>query len=319
MSTLAEPVEPAEVVETTAGHTRHGVLLQVLRDRPSALVGAVTVAIIVLLAVFAPLLAPYSPTEQSGASFCHPSTQHWLGCDDGGVDMLTLLMYGARVSLIVGTAATAVAMVIGGGIGVISGYYGGATDITLMRITDYFLVIPDIPLMIVAAALYGGSLKNIIIIIGILLWTGTARVIRAQVKSVKERVYVRRSRSLGAGNTRIISKHVLPQVMPLLMANTVLMVAVAIFDETALAFLGLGDPTRVSWGTLIENAGNRSAISVGAWWAIIPPGVAVGILCLALMMWGTAIEDALNPRLKVSHLSARLFRLRPRPVREAST
>lgn len=289
---------------------RRSIVLQVLKDRPSAMIGAITVGVIVIIAVFAPLLAPYPLEWRAGGQFCAPSSQHWLGCTDLGRDMITQLMYGARISLIVGVAATAVATVIGGGIGLVSGYYGGGIDIALMRFTDYFLVIPDVPLMIVAAALFGSSLKNIIIIIGILLWTWTARVIRSQVKSVKERVYVKRAKSLGASNFRIIFKHVLPQVMPLLIANTVLTIAVAIFDETALAFLGLGDPTRVSWGTLIESAHDSSAATIGAWWAIIPPGVAVSILCLGLMMWGTAIEDALNPRLKVSHLSSKHFRLR---------
>ena len=141
-----------------------------------------------------------------------------------------------------------------------------------MRITDYFLVIPDVPLMIVVAAIWGPSLFHIVIVIGILLWTSTARVIRAQVKSVRERVYVKRARSLGAGHPRIVVRHVLPQVAPLLIANTVLTIAVAIFDETALAFLGLGDPSRISLGKVIENAFQRAAISSGAWWAIVPPG-----------------------------------------------
>src|SRR5213075_3511379 len=128
------------------------------------------------------------------------------------------------------------------------GYYGGRTDTVLMRITDYFLVIPDVPLMIVVAAIWGPSLFHIVVVIGILLWASTARILRAQVKSVRERVYVKRSRALGAGHARIVARHVLPQVAPLLIANTVLTIAVAIFDETALSFLGLGDPSTTSLG-----------------------------------------------------------------------
>ena len=225
--------------------------------------------------------------------------------------MVTLLMWGARVSLVVGFAATFVSMVIGGTIGLASGYFGGRADTILMRITDYFLVIPDVPLMIVVAAIWGPSLFHIIIVIGILLWTGTARVLRAQVKSVRERVYVKRARALGAPHLRIIVKHVLPQVAPLLIANTVLTIAVAIFDETALAFLGLGDPTRTSLGKVIENAFERAAISSGAWWAIVPPGVVVALIILGCSLVGGALEDSLNPRLRVAHLSARTFRLRP--------
>src|SRR5207244_7003947 len=136
--------------------------------------------------------------------------RHIFGLDDGGIDMLTLLIQGSRISLVVGFAATLVAVFIGGGVGIIAGYFGGVTDIVLMRITDYFLVIPDVPLMIILAALLGPSVRNIILVIGILLWTQPARIIRAQVKSVRERVYVKRARSLGASNTRIILKHVLP-------------------------------------------------------------------------------------------------------------
>jgi peptide/nickel transport system permease protein len=220
-------------------------------------------------------------------------------------------MWAARVSLVVGLAATFVSMVIGGTIGVLSGYFGGRTDTVLMRFTDYFLVIPDVPLMIVIAAIWGPSLFHIVIVVGILLWASTARVIRAQVKSGRERVYVKRSRALGAGHTRLVFRHVLPQVAPLLIANTVLTIAVAVFDETALAFLGLGDPARISLGKMIENAFERAAISTGAWWAIVTPGVLVMLLILSCSLLGTALEDSLNPRLKVAHLSARTFRLRP--------
>jgi peptide/nickel transport system permease protein len=230
--------------------------------------------------------------------------------------MLSLIIHGSRVSLIVGFAAAAVAMLIGGTIGILAGYFGGKSDVALMRVTDYFLVIPDVPLMIVIAAIWGRSLTNIIIIIGVIYWTGTARIIRAQVKSVRERVYVRRAQALGASDSRIIYRHVLPQVAPLLVANTVLTVAIAIFAETALAFLGLGDPSLISWGRMIENAFVSNAISVDAWWAIAPPGIAVAVVILACTLLGTAIEDALNPRLRVGHLSVRRFRLRPLPSKD---
>ena len=186
------------------------------------------------------------------------------------------------------------------------------TDVVLMRITDYFLVIPDIPLMIIdRGRCSAAASRNIIIIIGIIYWTSTARLIRAQVKSVRERVYVKRARSLGASNNRLMFKHVLPQVAPLLIANTVLMVALAIFAETYITFLGLGDPSAISWGRLIENAFLGNAVLNNAWWAIVPPGVCVTLVILACTMVGQSMEDALNPRLKVGHLSVRRFRLRP--------
>jgi peptide/nickel transport system permease protein len=297
---------PAEVAST-----RRGFILRTLRHRPAAVIGATILVVVALVAILAPWIAPYGLHTQVGPVFGHPSWHHLLGLDDGGIDMVTLLMWGARVSLVVGFAATFVSMAIGGAVGVIAGYFGGAVDTILMRITDYFLVVPDVPLMIVVAAIWGPSLFHIIIVIGILLWTSTARVIRAQVKSVRERVYVKRARALGAGHTRIVLRHVLPQVAPLLIANTVLTVAVAIFDETALSFLGLGDPSRTSLGKVIENAFERAAISSGAWWAIVPPGALVALIILGCSLVGGALEDALNPRLRVAHLSARTFRLRP--------
>jgi peptide/nickel transport system permease protein len=267
-------------------------------------------AIVALVALLAPYIAPYGPHERMGEPFAHPSFAHPLGLDDGGIDMLTLMLYGARVSLLVGFAAAAVTIVIGATVGLVAGYVGGRTDMILSRITDYFLVIPDIPLIIVIAAIWGRSLTNIILIIGIVYWTWTARIVRAQVKSLRERVYIRRAKAIGAGDLHIILRHLLPQVGPLIVANTVIMIAFAIFAETAIAFLGLGDPSLISWGKLIENAFQGNAVSVKAWWAIAPPGLAVAVVIVACTMVGRAIEDTLNPRLSSSHVSVRTFRMR---------
>lgn len=290
---------------------RRSWFLQVLAESARAKVGLGVLLFFILLAILAPWVAPYDVHQRVGPIYGPPSLKHPLGLDDGGVDMLSLLIHGGRTSLIVGFAATLVAMVIGGSIGIIAGYFGGWLDIVLMRITDYFLVIPDLPLAIVVAAVWGASLSHLVFVIALLLWTMTARIIRAQVKSVRERVYVKRSRSIGASDLRIILRHVLPQVGPLLVANTVLTVAIAIFDETALSFLGLGDPTAVTWGRIIEFAFLRTAISAGAWWAIIPAGLCVALVIMACYWLGQAIEDALNPRLKVSYLSSRTFRVVP--------
>jgi peptide/nickel transport system permease protein len=284
---------------------------RIVKTQPRAVIGVVIVVFFVVVALTAPWLAPYGVTEKVGEPFAPPSAEHPLGLDDAGVDMLSLMMWGARVSLVVGFAAALVAMLIGGAIGLLSGYFGGRTDTVLMRMTDYFLVIPDIPLMLVAAAIWGRSLSNIIIIIGVIYWTTTARLIRSQVLSLRERVYIKRANAVGAGHGRILFRHILPQVTPLIVANTVLTVAIAIFAETAIAFLGLGDPTLTSWGKLIENAFSHNAITVDAWWAIVPPGVAVALVILGCTMVGQAIEDTLNPRLRVGHLSVRRFRLRP--------
>jgi peptide/nickel transport system permease protein len=298
-------------VELPPAAVRRGVIRGVILRERQAVVGLVILGLFAAIALLAPLIAPDGPHAQVGRPYAGPSGSHWLGLDDGGIDMLTLVMYGARISLLVGFAASLVAMLIGGGVGILSGYFGGKVDVVLMRITDYFLVIPDIPLMIVVAAIFGRNLLNIIIIIGVIYWTSTARLIRAQVKSVRERTYVKRAQALGASHTRLMQKHVLPQIVPLLIANTVLTIATAIFAETYISFLGLGDPSSISWGRLIQNSLVGGAIFHDAWWAIIPPGLCVTLLILACTIMGQSIEDALNPRLKVGHLAVRRFRLRP--------
>jgi peptide/nickel transport system permease protein len=286
-------------------------MVRVALRQPQALAGFAIVFAFVAVALLSPVILDQAAKTKVGPVFQHPSAHHLLGLDGGGADMVSLLVAGTRVSLLVGFAAALVSAFIGGTVGLLSGFFGGKTDVVLMRLTDYVLVIPDIPLMIVTAALFGRSLTNIILIIGVIYWTTTARLIRSQVKSVRERVYVQRARALGAGNTRLIGKHVLPQVAPLLIANTVLLVAYAIFAETFITFLGLGDPSVISWGRLIENAFTDDAILNDAWWAIVPPGLCVTLVVLGSTMFGQSLEDALNPRLRVGHLSVRPFRVRP--------
>jgi peptide/nickel transport system permease protein len=295
----------------TVSRGRAGLIRQAITERKAAALGLGIILFFVVLALAAPLIAPYSTTARTCAVFAPPSGSHWLGCDDGGIDVLSEIISGGRISLVIGFAATLIAMVIGGGVGIASGYFGRWLDITLMRITDYLLVIPDLAFAMVIADVWGPSLSHVIAVIAILEWATTARIIRAQVMSVKERVYIKRARSIGASHARIISRHILPQVGPLLMANTVLTIAVAIYLETALAFLGLEDPTTTTWGTILEHAFDRSAISAGAWWAIVPDGIVITLLIMGCFLLGQAIEDALNPRLKVAHLSSRRWALRP--------
>jgi len=301
---------PAEDAPATRSLRWRAVAAPVLQNK-SALVALAMLAFFVFLAVFGDLLIAGDPKAKVGAVFEPPSREFWLGTDGGGASMVDLLVAGARVSLLIGFCAAAISAVIGGTVGIVSGFFGGKTDTALMRLTDYFLVIPDVPLMIVAAAVFGRSTLNVVLIIGIIYWTSTARLIRAQVKSVRERVYVKRARALGGGHGRLVWKHITPQVAPLLVANTVLTIAIAVFAETYIAFLGLEDPSTISWGKLIQNSLSGGAIFHKAWWAIIPPGLCVTIVILAATMMGQAMEDALNPRLRVGHLSVRRFRLRP--------
>jgi len=274
-----------------------------LRAEPAAMAGVVLLTVFVALAVFAPVIAPGPPGASVGRPFTPPSFAHPLGLDDGGADVVTLLVWGSRVSLLVGFAAAGMAIAIGAVVGILAGYHTGRVDTALMRVTDYVLVIPDVPLMIIVAALFGASVDHVILIIGLLLWTWTARVVRSQTKSLRERTFVRRANALGASDSWIITRHILPHLAPLLVASTVLAISVAIFAETALSFLGLGDPALVSWGKILRSAFERTAISNGAWWAVVPPGLCVALVVLGCQLVGRAIQDALNPRLRLSNLS----------------
>jgi oligopeptide/dipeptide ABC transporter ATP-binding protein len=276
----------------------------------SGVVGAAMLLVALVMAVFAPLIAPYDPYAPVRVTvfdiFQSPSATHVLGTDDRGKDVFSALVYGSRVSLTVGFSAAAIAIVIGSLVGIVAGYRRGWIGSLLMRITDFFLVIPDLALMIVLVAVFssqsGPSLTTIILVIGILGWTGTARLIRAQTLSVRERKYVMRANAVGAGDVHILRRHILPSVLPLMLANMVLVVSVAILDESSLAFLGLGDPTVISWGQMLNFAFERGAVSAGAWWALLAPGFAIVWVVLGTTLLGTALEDAVNPRLKRHHL-----------------
>ncbi len=171
-----------------------------------------------------------------------------------------------------------------------------------MRITDGFLAVPKIPLMLVIITVSGKSLTNIILVIGLLSWPFTARIVRAQVMSVKERTFVLRARSIGLSHPAIVIKHIFPQVLPLIFASATLDISYAILAEATLSFLGLGDPTLVSWGSTLNNAFTRGAVTRGAWFYIAPPGIALVLITLSLALIGTAVQEIINPRLGSHHL-----------------
>jgi peptide/nickel transport system permease protein len=265
------------------------------------MLGLFVLAFFVFVAVAAPLLADpagLEVTKATGGVLEPPSAEYPLGTDDVGRSVLTLLIWGTRISLFVGLFATAISMVIGTLIGIASGFTEGWTSRILFRFTEWFLVIPFLPLAIVLAAVLGRSLLNIAIVIGVTSWPGTALLIRAQTLSVKERPFLERARVLGAGRWHQMSRHVLPNVMPMVFANTTLTVAIAILSETTLSFLGLGDPTRVSWGSMLDDAFEVGAMTTGAWWFIVPPGVCVVLVVLAFTLIGSALEEIFNPRLR---------------------
>ncbi|MCA0452905.1 MAG: ABC transporter permease [Chloroflexi bacterium] len=274
--------------------------------KPQAILGSAMLALVLIIAVFAPLLAPYDPYErlrvQPDDLFAPPDAEHFLGRDDAGKDVWSQLIYGARVSLLVGFAASLVSMGIGTAVGLISGYYGGTVGNLLMRLVDFLMVVPDLPLMLVVIAVWGRGLLNIILVIGLLGWTYTARIVRSQTLSIKERQFILRSKSIGASNARIILRHVLPQVMPLIVAQTVLDISASILAESSLSFLGLGDPNLISWGSMLNFALDRGAVSRQAWWFLLPPGFAILWVTLALILVGNSLEQIVNPRIKSHHL-----------------
>ena len=171
-------------------------------------------------------------------------------------------------------------------------------DNLLMRVTDFFLVLPWLPFCMVLAAILGNSIWNIILVIGLTGWSSTARIIRAQTLSVKEQQYVERTRSIGAGKWYVMMKHILPNVFPLVFSEAILIVSSSILTETSLAFLGLGDPTNPSWGTMLNDAYSTGAMTVGAWWYFITPGLCVILVALGFTLMGYAFDEILNPKLK---------------------
>lgn len=239
-----------------------------------------------------------------------PSLQFPFGTDELGRDLLNLTVHGARISMIIGLMATIITIVIGALVGIVAGFLGGAVDNVLMRISDFFLVLPTIVLALILAPIlldvigaqaeiFGirSTLMVIVVVIGITSWATTARVIRSQVLSLKARMFVDRARVIGSSGGRIMRIHILPNVVNLIVAQSVLTFAAAVFTETTLAFIGLGDPAAPSWGQLLNNAQTAGAPGLGAWWYIAPPAIAVVLVVLSFTLLGNALDDVLNPKM----------------------
>ncbi len=270
---------------------------------PLGKAGVILLTIAVLVAIIAPMTlgtSVLSIIDAPGRPFQSPSWHYPLGTDLYGRSVLWLLLWGSRTSLLVGFCAALIAMVIGTTVGLVSGHYGGWIDTVLMRIDDWLLVIPFLPLVIVLNAVLGRGVDKTIFVLGITSWPGTSRILRAQVLSVKQRPFMERTKALGASNRHQMVKHTLPNIMPLVLANTTITVAGAILTESALAFLGLGDPslTATSWGTMLDDAFTGGAVSAGAWAYLLAPGIAIVLVVLAFTWCGNALEKVLNPRLQ---------------------
>ncbi|MEM3832476.1 MAG: ABC transporter permease [Thermoprotei archaeon] len=261
-------------------------------------IGLIIVMFFIIVAVFADMLAPYNPWIQVGPPFQPPSLQHPLGLNDVGYDILSELIYGTRVSLIVGFAAAFFQTLIGVPVGLIAGYYGKYVDELLSGTIDTLLIIPSLPLLIILVAYLGQSIFNIILVLSILGWMGTARVIRAQTLTLKERSYVEASKAMGSSNLRIVFRIILPAVLPIALVQMILEITGAILAEAGLSFLGLGDPTHKSWGMILYYAQQRNALLLGLWWWFIPPGICIALLGTGFVLIGLSIEEYVNPKLR---------------------
>ena len=275
------------------------------RHHTPGMIGLGILVFAVLMAIAAPLLADEAGLRAINVThnptFANPSEFGPLGTDSLGRDVMTQFIWGARTSLLVGLAATILAILIGSIVGITAGFYGGKIGGVLMRITEWFLVIPFLPLAIVLAAILGPSVQNIILVIGITSWPSTTRLIQAQVLTLRERDYVDRSRALGASNWHLMSRHILPNVSPLILANTTLTVPIVILSEATLSFLGLGDPSNASWGKMLDDAFESGAVTLEAWWYFVPPGLGILLVVLAFTLVGQALEEILDPRLRDKH------------------
>lgn len=270
-------------------------VVNLLRN-PSGAIGFLLLASVIFLAAFASVLFPEDPFEMVGMPFEAPFTgEYLLGTDMLGRDIAAGIAYGARISLLVGVVATVVIVVLGTVVGALAGYYGGWIDNAAMRVTEFFQTIPTFIGAIVIVAVLGPTLPNIIGAIAIVSWAPLARLVRAEVKSVKGREFVEACVSLGMNDLRILMVQILPNVLTTIVVAGSLMVATAILFEAGLSFLGLGDPNTMTWGYMI--GAGRSAIRT-AWWMVTIPGLAVLLTVLAINLIGDALNEALNPRAK---------------------
>lgn len=313
MSSLPEAVPEAPPASAEAARPPAAAppaLVHRLLRTPSGAIGSALIVLIVLVAVLAPLLAPSSPTTIVGAPFEAPSGRHLLGTDNVGQDLLSNIVYGARVSLIVGTLAAVLALGVGALVGGLAGYFRGAADTILMRITELFQVIPALIFAIVVVALLGQRLSLLVAVIALTIWPQVARLVRAQFLTFRERDFVRAARVAGFPTRHIIVREILPNALPPVIVQVTLDVGTAILLEAGLSFLGLGDASVPSWGQILFNA---QQYLQSAWWLSVFPGAAIAITVLAFNLFGDGLNAVLNPRarrrLEGGRSAGRLLRL----------
>jgi peptide/nickel transport system permease protein len=300
---MTTPASPRAIV----WQRRRGAVAKMWHEFASnkgGLIGLGFLTLIVILALLAPVITDESGldvTKVTGGLLKPPNGEFWLGTDEAGRSVALMTFWGTRVSLLVGFAATILSVLIGTIIGIAAAHFGGWLSAVLLRFTDFFLVLPSLVLAIALSAVLPPGIATIILAVGVTSWPTTARLVRAQTLTIESRPYIERSKALGGGHLHIVGKHVLPGVMPLVLANTTLVVGNSIIAESTLSFLGVGDPTVVSWGSMLSTALTTGAVTRGAWWFLLPPGVAIVAIVLSFTLVGRALETVLNPRLRGEH------------------
>ncbi|MEO8922107.1 MAG: ABC transporter permease [Caldimonas sp.] len=289
------PASSGTAVAVKVEHPTVEALRMFLRN-PAAIVGMLMLLAIVVVSVAGPWVYPADPFEIRAAPLTPPfGADAWLGTDYLGRDVLTMLVYGGRATLLVGAVAALLSIVIGISIGAMAGYYGGKVDAVLMRVTEFFQVLPALLFAMVLVTLFSPTIVTVTLAIGIVSWTGTARLTRAEFLKVKGLEFVRAERAIGAGNARIIWKVILPNALPPLIVSATLAVGASILFQAGLSFLGLGDPNQMSWGLMI---GSSREYILSCWWGVAFPGIAIFLTVLAVSLIGDGLNDALNPKLR---------------------
>lgn len=263
------------------------------RQRPAAMLGLVLLAGIGVVALLATVLAPGDPFRRAGTPLQPPSLQFWLGTDDLGRDVLTGVVRGSRPSMLVGFAAALTSALVGTLVGGVAGYFGRVADDILMRLTEMVQVVPRFFLVLIVAALFGPSMATVALILGLTFWPGTARLLRAQILSLRSRDFILAARAVGVPEWQVLARHVLPNAVAVVIVSTALQVGSAILVEAGLSFLGLGDRSAVSWGNMLNSA--QPLIRI-AWWTAVFPGLAITLTVMAANLVGDGLNAALDPR-----------------------
>ena len=277
--------------------------VQMYRGETLGQIGALILLFFIFLALFGPMLAPHDPMDVNRDDqgdvlrISEPSSEHLFGTTNQGRDIFSQVLHGARVSLIVGVVAAVFATTLGTNIGLLSAYYGGRVDDALMRLTDLMYGLPALPFVVVLVFILGSSFLNIILVIALIQWRITARVIRSEALTVTEQPYITSAKTAGASDLRIIYLHVLPNVLPLVLLYMSLTTAWSVLMEASISFLGFGSPDMWSWGRIMHNVYNVGAIR-RAWWWVAPPGIMIMLLVMSVFFIGRTLEKLTNPDLR---------------------